>query len=74
MQPKRCIHNQTYMNFREHGTAQSRTLHLYTRLKIRDFLWIIQSVSRILRLVQSKPYRNVPRRNACARRRTPPSA
>lgn len=37
MQPKRCIHNQTNMNFREHGTAQSRTPHLYTRLKDTGF-------------------------------------
>lgn len=37
MQSKRCIHNQTNMNFREHGTAQSRTPHLYTRLKDTGF-------------------------------------
>lgn len=37
MQSKRCIHNQTNMNIREHGTAQSRTPHLYTRLKDSGF-------------------------------------
>nr|DAM93401.1 MAG TPA: hypothetical protein [Caudoviricetes sp.] len=37
------------MNFREHGTAQRRMPHLYTRLKDSGCLWTIQSVSRILK-------------------------